>query len=749
MLMPELNSAEVVKSHEFKTYDMGIKNPQVVFHILCDKTYQHPLTTMIQEYMSNARDAHREKGNTDRPIEIILPTALDLTLSITDFGPGISVDRMADVFIYLGESTKRADNNQHGGFGIGAKIGFAYTDSFHIISRHDGIETEYLAYKGEDQLGHIDEISYKDYIGEDGVTIQLPIRSFDIESANAAVLKCCYFWKTPPVLTNLHLTFDGIKLGKYSHIPVHKMVSVPVEDSALLYEKILNYSKKPLIVVDRIIYGGLQESHKIEYKKLVDSSIIFVDTGEVDIAVNRENLQYTDRTWSILNKIIKTNIHKSRELAIGNLISTPEYDLYSLAKHLKHQPNSSVTNIAVDLDWGNYNIRYKPKAKVPLSVRIPKSWSLYNFREYSYCKVGREWISRVHNKGEDDNLYIPISDEYRYVLDDRNTSSPSPTLAYRWYREKKATQYLILRHQDRNEKVDEWIFEVGKEITVDLLSVYAKKVGKKASSKDARENITFRDPYNKKRAIKSLSIFEWLEEDPTNLLILTPARLYNDYKGLQAESMRKIYTGKDSLIDQYNEAKLLTVSNRIVYKRLLKENCQICSIEDWILQMSRLHRNYMYNLYQTMREKVTQLRLVSQRLEHSKDEDRVRNRNLIDVQDMLSNFKATDFEDPYIVDMFKYNDLYQAFRALTPHRLRYQLENMSNHKRGDRVWPHIKKYWPEIASPYSTEKTWRLDRYFVLQECVRRNIQLSKEVVSELIECTNQQYRRRNGLSKE
>jgi len=102
-----------------------IGDPTVIFDMICNRIYATPLRTSIQEYMSNARDSHREAGVPHVPIQVVLPTPLDRSIRIRDFGMGISPDRMSNVFVKLGVSTKRINNSQTGGFGVGAKSAFS------------------------------------------------------------------------------------------------------------------------------------------------------------------------------------------------------------------------------------------------------------------------------------------------------------------------------------------------------------------------------------------------------------------------------------------------------------------------------------------------------------------------------------------------------------------------------------------------------------------------------------------------
>ena len=88
----------------------GIGNPALLLGYLRDGMYKNPVMALTREYACNARDAHREVGKADRPIEIILPTEWDYTWVCRDYGPGISPDRMKTIFTQFGNSSKRDSN---------------------------------------------------------------------------------------------------------------------------------------------------------------------------------------------------------------------------------------------------------------------------------------------------------------------------------------------------------------------------------------------------------------------------------------------------------------------------------------------------------------------------------------------------------------------------------------------------------------------------------------------------------------
>lgn len=122
-----------------QTIDFGISNSAEFFNILSSTLYKNQRLAVVRETICNANDAHIEGGVTEA-IEITLTNEL---FTIRDFGTGIHKDDMGTIYGTYGNSTKKNDGQQTGGFGLGCKAPFAYTDHFDVHSMHDGIKTVY------------------------------------------------------------------------------------------------------------------------------------------------------------------------------------------------------------------------------------------------------------------------------------------------------------------------------------------------------------------------------------------------------------------------------------------------------------------------------------------------------------------------------------------------------------------------------------------------------------------------------
>ena len=110
MILDNKNITVITDNKSYTEAKFGIGDLKVIFNILRSKLYSNPIKSTCREYASNARDAHVEAGIPEIPIEIYLPSAIDNSFRVRDFGLGISPDRINNVFVLYGNSTKRHSN---------------------------------------------------------------------------------------------------------------------------------------------------------------------------------------------------------------------------------------------------------------------------------------------------------------------------------------------------------------------------------------------------------------------------------------------------------------------------------------------------------------------------------------------------------------------------------------------------------------------------------------------------------------
>jgi hypothetical protein len=277
-----------------KALNFGISDVRLVVDIL-SKLYAYPIRTLVQEYICNGRDAMREAGTWGKlPIEITVPNTLDPVFKVRDFGVGISPDRMENIFVNYGSSTKRNTNTQTGGFGIGAKSAFSYTDSFTVTSFVDGTKYVYVAHLGDE--GGVNLISKENTNQHNGVEISIGVKPKDISEFRNAVQRCVRFWTEP-------IKFLGSK-------DIHQFNPILTLGNMTVYDGRGNESRT-IYLIDGIEYDIMQKEGGYYYERNKDylntgNSIVAlnVPNGHFKIASSRERLETNDDNKSKQDKMI-------------------------------------------------------------------------------------------------------------------------------------------------------------------------------------------------------------------------------------------------------------------------------------------------------------------------------------------------------------------------------------------------------------------------------------------------------------
>lgn len=163
-----------------KTIDFGITDDPAFFQILSANLYSNQKLAVAREVLCNLWDAHIDAGKTNVPG--LVRISEDFVLTFRDYGKGIAPESMGAVYGTYGASTKKNDSKSTGGFGLGCKSPFAYTDSFRVTSYHNGTMTVYNITKSSVESGGkpgITEIMSAPTT-ESGLEVSIPIEENDV-----------------------------------------------------------------------------------------------------------------------------------------------------------------------------------------------------------------------------------------------------------------------------------------------------------------------------------------------------------------------------------------------------------------------------------------------------------------------------------------------------------------------------------------------------------------------------------------
>lgn len=265
----------------------GIEDQGMIFDILRNKMYSNPILAICREITCNARDAHREVGNP-APIQIHLPNNMEPYFKVTDFGPGISPDRMANIFIKYTASTKRNDNTQTGGFGLGAKTPFSYSDSFSIITNYNGVQYNYNAFIDPSKIGKLALGSEAPTTEPNGTTIIIPVQAKNYHEFQQYAEQACRHWDVKPIIKG-----GTIKWPEFSPILEGKDWSICSNGN--------DWNRSAVLIIDGIEYPcPLDTLRKYANASLIDSSrgnlLLTFGIGELTLSASRENVYWDEVT---------------------------------------------------------------------------------------------------------------------------------------------------------------------------------------------------------------------------------------------------------------------------------------------------------------------------------------------------------------------------------------------------------------------------------------------------------------------
>lgn len=147
------------------------------FQVLSEKLYKDKAEAVLRELSCNAVDIHCELGKGHIPFNVTLPTSIYPWFVIRDFGTGLTQEQVDEIFTVYFASTKDGSDDSIGGFGLGCKSPFAYSESgggFTVKSYQKGMCTVYNMYMDNGEP-FATPMSTTPTTEEDGLEILVPI----------------------------------------------------------------------------------------------------------------------------------------------------------------------------------------------------------------------------------------------------------------------------------------------------------------------------------------------------------------------------------------------------------------------------------------------------------------------------------------------------------------------------------------------------------------------------------------------
>lgn len=392
MKVSESNSKEFMSTLSVGVdFEIADESQGKIIEALSKNIYKDPIGSIVREYCSNAWDANVEAG-VDRPIIVKLNSDVNgCFFSVTDFGVGMSEQRVNEIFTKYGKSTKSNSNNEIGGFGIGAKCAFSYVNTFYVNTVYNKVLYNFVVSKTDDKptMICISKKESEEFIS--GTEVRIYLKSYHdvIDFKNKIKRQLLHF-------PNVVVEIDG-------EVKENIISEKLFEDRDIIIAKESDYFSKPYAVVGPVSYPLEQAFIDNFYKLPTGRSFgIKFEIGELDVTLSREELRYSERTIKTIKDKIEQLHNKFSEIyknesrickdPIDYISKYRKFDSFNIGGIELSKPSGNLKSrnfkLLPFLDDVKYEHLKNPQSSV---FRL-----LYKINQYGYlCSKGRELY--MHN----------------------------------------------------------------------------------------------------------------------------------------------------------------------------------------------------------------------------------------------------------------------------------------------------------------------------------------------------------------
>jgi len=534
------------------------------------RNYNEPHLAVLREYISNAVDSMKESGS-DKPVEVTIPTAFSPIIKIQDFGLGMSAEDVENIYSKFLASTKREDNNNIGGKGIGGKSALAISDQFTVSAVKDGLRSVFVVSRVNGGLDYKFVIENAPCDDRNGVTVSIPVSESTVYES-AALTRVLNGWKSSEVKV---LNGDNFSRIADDWIEFENgYVNPGVFDKNHKW----NYSSSAHVIVGTVAYSNysvrgydFDEQYYDNYDihdLLRDSNFaIKVPIGSVTFPSSREVIENNKQNFSSVFEGAKSLREEFAEYAKKN------YSKFSTLKE------------AIDFSWARQNSNTLKKAlpsdvefngePVPTSLLVPVS-----DKNFVYGQVkGINWIPLktdfyvVENDTElrASSFSRYVNDYTKYGLNDSEALSSSS---------QRATLVLV-NPEDITETMRELCEGIEKfsNIRESVLKARREEAKRKRESGEVKN-----DKADKKNTIMNRKVFTYSNREIT----LEKALHIKNEKEFKKVYLTRMYSNLEPGLKEewdFDTNLIIKVEDRISEKSFNKYaeilNAEIIDLSEW------------------------------------------------------------------------------------------------------------------------------------------------------------------------
>jgi hypothetical protein len=420
MIITENKNKKVIQSHDFEQVNCTIDAEDMRYVAsLLRNNYSNTRLAVVREISANALDANLE-ANSNRPIEIKLPTSMNPTFSVRDFGGGLSQEDVFNLYSKYGKSTKRTSNNYIGAFGIGKFAPLSYGDNFTCVSYNGGLKTSYNIFVDENDDTKIVRLCEPEPSNEpSGLCIEVAVSDADKDEFRNITQKFFKFFPSNEMPKFVGVEENFIKDVEYSFSADDDSWFF-IESESRMYGYGRDYSAH--VIMGRVAYpldasainvgNFIKDESKIKViKSLISSSNFYlrVPLGSVRLHHSRESLEYNKSTQKELVKHLLVVANSMQKIAKRKLADSE--DLFDAKRNYARVINSlpySVQDIFKNsFEWNGIKIE-SPHFHRDYNYNETLSITCSSKENDASSRNGFKILSRRDNRlfCEDDSLYL-------------------------------------------------------------------------------------------------------------------------------------------------------------------------------------------------------------------------------------------------------------------------------------------------------------------------------------------------------
>lgn len=285
-----------------ESQDFTIVANAKLFQQLSTGIYSDPVAAVIREYCCNALDAHVAAGREGVPFHVHLPSSIDPTFRVRDFGTGMSHEFVMRHFSSYGLSTKEDTDAQIGCLGLGSKSAYSLAEHFIVTVWQSGERRDYVCYRKPNGTPAIDFAGTQPSDEPDGTQIEFAAASWSIDKFQE---------KAESIL-------QWFPEGSHN-LPVRRPKAIFEGDGFTIFASDTEYVR-PSVIMGNVRYP-------IDFDNVIEPIsglrslpfVIWAPMGAVSFSTSREEMNYDKPTTDFINKALQDMVANIDEY-VGDIL---------------------------------------------------------------------------------------------------------------------------------------------------------------------------------------------------------------------------------------------------------------------------------------------------------------------------------------------------------------------------------------------------------------------------------------------